>query len=119
MALTEEQKLAKHINELSSDILSIGKKLASIQASLLGKKDALERAKKALEKIQKPKTPPVVSEHAQLQYLARITGIDMEMIKDAILPKDKALAIAEKGPGSHDLGTHTVVLQGNTIVTVY
>lgn len=117
MTLTKDQKLRNELKSLSDELLKLKKHAAKLSAQILNKEEALKKAKKELEKLDR--TPPKISEHAILRYLERVTGIDMEMIKAAILPKEMEKLVAEGGEGKYNMGTHTITVAGNTIVSVH
>jgi len=118
MSLTKEQALRKEVKKLSDDLKATRKLIVKLDLQVLSKEAALKKAEKALDALEPG--PPEISEHAMLRYLERVTGIDMDMIKKAILPPGYVIpACPEGGEGErYNLGTHTIVVKGNTVVSV-
>jgi hypothetical protein len=62
-----------------------------------------------------------VSDHALLRYLERCKGLDVEALREELLPKDQNVieAMNKLGSGTYPVGTtHRIVLKVDTIVTV-
>jgi len=119
MTPTREQVLRKEIKKLSDDLKETRRLIVKLDMQVLSKEAALKKAEKALDSLEPG--PLIISEHAMLRYLERVTGIDMDMIKNAILPPGYTIpACLEVGEGQrYNLGTHTIIVKGNTVVSVF
>lgn len=115
MTATSRQKLLTQKKSLVDQIKALNQKSAQAQINLMRAEADLKRVEKELVKA-KPEFE--ITEHAILRYLERITGIDLEMIKAAILPADSVDKLAALGDGTHSLGEHSVVVKGEAIVTI-
>lgn len=58
-----------------------------------------------------------VSEHAVLRYLERVKGIDLNAIR-AEMATPAVIAAISAGARSFIAPTHTIVIEGKTIITV-
>jgi predicted transcriptional regulator len=62
---------------------------------------------------------PVVSEHAQLRYLERVQGLDLQAVQNAILTRPVVEAAMRMGDGKFPSGDgFRAVVRSNTVVTV-
>lgn len=117
MALAYRQKLQRRKEALTNKIKILREQQARAQLEA-------DRHEKILagvnNKIEQVDTGIVaISEHAQLQYLSRICGIDLEQIKEAILPARHMERILRKGEGKHRIGDHTIAVINGVVATVY
>lgn len=64
----------------------------------------------------------VVSEHAVLQYLRRVGGVDVDAVTKAIVPEDVATQIETLGAGRYPVvqsdKTYFLIVRGGKVVTV-
>lgn len=82
--------------------------------------DTLDSCRKKIGKFRSMDKDIVVSEHAILRFLERVEKLDIEKIKESILPpitKD-LISKMSKANGSYPSMTHQLVLRDNIIVTV-
>lgn len=59
-----------------------------------------------------------ISDHAVLRYLERKINLDLDQIREKILPVKEIERIYNAGDGKYDIGDHRVVVVNNTVVTV-
>ena len=90
----------------------------SLQHDLEIEKDALKRIQKQLKASGSGGV--IITEHAQLRYLERVTSIDLEMVKEGILPKDGVEVLKQFvfQDGLYPMGTHSFRLRDRPIVTI-
>jgi len=102
------------------------KQLDDLRGQLHGLEESIASGKRNLTTINKEiatlsqSSGPrlVISEHATLRYLERIKEINMEEIKQELLPDAVRKQIAELGDGCYPAGNHRVQVQNRTITTV-
>lgn len=113
------------------------KKLNSMKLQYEGELEALKNQKSILEreicnkgksiceinqKINslKSKNEIIVSEHAMLRYIERVLGINLEELREKILPEIVEIQCKEFGNGKYTVNNQefTVVLQDNVVVSV-
>ena len=70
-----------------------------------------------IEQLQKSNAEPVVSEHAILRYLERVHGLDLEMVRQAILDESTTKHIKFARNGKIKRADGTIVFQNNVVVT--
>ena len=70
-----------------------------------------------IEELQKSTSKPVVTEHAILRYLQRVHGLDLEMVRDAILDEATTKHIQFARTGKIKRADGTIVFQNNVVVT--
>lgn len=101
---------------------SIKEELRSVRRRASDADNELFRVDKAIQdlkaKMERHDTPIIVSEHAILRYLERVTKIDMEEVKRKILPKDTQFQAVRLGNGSYPVGDYFVKIRNNVVVTV-
>lgn len=89
-------------NEVNQSVNMLGQRIAALKAKI----------------NQAKSTDIIVSEHAILRYLERVTGIPIEEVKAAILPDGIKKLAMTAGSGKYPVGTHKIVVRGNTVVTI-
>ncbi len=74
---------------------------------------------KEISDIRKSQEDIVVTDHAFLRYLERAMGIEVDELKEQMVPDNVEITMKRMGSGKYPLGNglHAVV-KGNTIVTV-
>lgn len=91
----EKSNLDRRIKEIKKESADIGKQIHQLK-----NKDV------------------VVSEHAYLRYLERVKGVDMEEVRQAILPDSVKNTVGQLGDGTYPLNGFKIKVKGRTIVTV-
>lgn len=82
------------------------------------KESSLKRLEKEIHKLNKRKGL-IVSEHALLRYLERVTGIDLDMIRNEIASKE-IVELAERfgGNGKFFTKSYAVIIENNVVTTI-
>ena len=62
--------------------------------------------------------PPRVSDHAVVRYLQRIKGLDIEAIREEILPESKHHLIRAVQTGSIPMGEYELKIVSGIVVTI-
>lgn len=118
----------------SSDLKILQRRQAEIANELSDKRKALTETSKVVQELEhKLKTihsqtkklidaskSPIVSEHAQLRYVERVLGIDLEEVKQKIMDSLNKDHLKQFKSGRFPLGDgkHMVVVRDRTVVTV-
>ena len=101
------------IGELNGQITDLNRQRSAekaAEAGLVSKIEVLQRhgAGKAL----------IISEHAMLRYIERVIGLDMEDIREAVLPVDTRERVRLLGNATVPVNGHSVKITNGTVVTV-
>lgn len=76
---SQREILLKEVNEKQKGLTTLNKEIKTIQANL--------------DDLKENSNDLIFSEHSILRYIERVMGIDMEALKEKILPKDERLKI--------------------------
>lgn len=109
----EAESLAK---KLTRERDNLEKQLADAQA-------AAAQAAAEIEALKNQGGVVVVSEHAILRHLERVSGLDIEDVKRMVLPLEVERQVLKMGDGKYPVFeggklTHTVVVKDGHVVTV-
>ena len=83
--------------------------------------EALKKKNSILKKIEELKNQtiePILSEHAVLRYIERVYGLDLEKIKEEMLPTATKNIIMKMGSGKYPSFNCKLVVKDKTIVTI-
>lgn len=116
MAGTKYQKIQSKLVNLQKQIVDVAGRIVNLETQHASLQRAYKKAEEELERVDKD--PLVVSEHAILQYMERVMGYDLNLVRNAIVPPDSAEKMLELGEGTHLVNDVRIVIQGNTVVTV-
>lgn len=105
----EIQETTKRLADVKEDQRTSGKLITELTKSL----EALEN------KMKKATRELVVSEHAVVQWLNRVKGIDLDEVKKEILSEELVALASEYNSGKFTLGGTTFVVADNVVVTIY
>jgi chromosome segregation ATPase len=106
----QKKRLADQITDIKQQIQGLNASLQSL----------IEKEKNINHKINNMTSKEIViSEHAILRYLERIKGINMDAIKQEILPDKVRLQVEELGNGKYPLSPECKLLvRDRTVVTI-
>lgn len=110
----KETQIAKLDAEITSEKDRL-KREQKILQDKIREKGKLERAVEAAIKAQEG---PVITEHAILRYLERVKGVDLEQIKDEMLPAKTKELIKQLGTGIYPIYGGKLKVQDNRVITV-
>lgn len=60
----------------------------------------------------------VISDHSIVRYVERVIGIDVDWLKNNILPENLRAGVKSLGDGRYPVNEHVIVVRDNTVVTV-
>ena len=107
----EKNTLATNVMNLKQNIEVLQKEL-NVKNADLNMLYLKERNYTGRKKIK-------VSDHAVVRYFERIKDVDIEAIRQSILPLDIDTKKEYIEDGTYDMGTYKIVLVKNTVVTLY
>jgi len=107
--------LETKLNKLNSEYAMIKKEYQQKQKELEKIKIDIKNTEKQINKL-KNNSELIISEHAILRYIERVLGIDIEEIKNKIVPNKDA--IAELGNGVFTIDDFKIKVKDNVVVTV-
>jgi hypothetical protein len=106
---TKRDKILSEIEEKNVELRKKAKELEKDKSEL----------KKIITKITGiSKKEIIISEHAILRYVERVIGIDLEEIKEKIIPKNSRDTIKKIGDGKYPIDSHTIVIKNGVVVSV-
>lgn len=108
---SEKRRIGATINRLENDMKEIKKRLHEANE----KRTAINAA------IKEQTAEPVVTEHAIVQYFARVLNFDLDEIRAKILPDKIREQLAITGSGRFPIGKNAYVVveerQARTVIT--
>lgn len=117
MTRSRYDKIKKSIHDLEKQKINIIKKRAQCDLDLDRVQTSLKKRQKEL--VDYKEAPLEITEHAKLRYLERISGIPMDTLEEAILPKEIEEELREKGDGKFKVNDHIIVVASGRVVTVH
>jgi hypothetical protein len=120
----ETRLLNKFINELEKDInyeqISFEEQMKILQKKQEKIKIMRDRKLKSeyeLRKLKK-KESIYITDHAMLRFLERILFVNMEELKDKILPEKYRDLVIKSNQKSFPINDHKLIIKNNTIVSI-
>ena len=126
MSHSELKNLNVQRTALTLDIKELKDKMIPLSREINEKIGEIDSIDKKIQAI-KNRESIVVTEHAILRYLERVQGIDIEEIKNLILPTDVMEQVTSLGSGYYpvkgryhqiDKQTFKIRVKNNAVVTV-
>ena len=117
----ELEELLTLKSQLQNNLRLIGNKKRLAEQELSDEKSKMNEVMNKIHALRGSKFSGItISEHAVLRYLERLTGIDTDMIREAIIPEEgmELLKSFNFMDGTFPMGTHSIVLKEKTVVTV-
>lgn len=103
--------VVRRMQGLRAEISALDEKISAEQRDL----NAIDRQ---IVKLKEKNKAIMISEHAILRYLERVKGVDIEAVKKEMMPEAVVKTIQALGPGEYPVGTHSVKVKDNTVVTI-
>ena len=105
--------------ELKEKTREINKVVQNIDLDTAYLKDIQSERQEIKRKLMAMTKEVKVSEHAMLRYLERVEGLDMEALKEKVIPKDLREKFKVLGNAKIPVGnSHRAVMKDNVIVSV-
>jgi TolA-binding protein len=109
---TQETRVRGQLDQLKQDQAKVSREITTLS-------EQLKNIQTEIESLKSPEEI-LITEHAILRYLERVKGIDIEAIKQEILPKnvrDQAMVLGGSS-GKYPTATHTVIVKTGVVVTI-
>lgn len=116
-------KLKEKRDKKSSEYKDVQTRFDDAKLQVEGLKEEIKQRGEELKvynEVIRHKKPGLirVTDHAIVRFLERWMELDMQQIKDKIMPKSLSDKISTLGNGRYHAGEHVVVVQDKTVVTV-
>lgn len=112
------KRLITQRGELEAEIESLNQRRSIIDHDINRRKSDLRNIHDQIASLKALEKGIVVSEHAILRYLERVCGIDMEKIKQEILPESTQRMVMTLGNGTYPASSHKVKIKDGVAITV-
>lgn len=97
---------------------NLKKRLFSLENELSAEKQMVRELEIEIADLKSADRPITVSEHAIIRYLERVKGLDLNAIKNEILPPIVTERIDSMGDGCYPCGSHRIRVRERVVVTV-
>lgn len=115
----ELKRLQSLLNQLQLELTSLQESNSRLNMEITTKVKQIKEVEQKIHKLKGADGSIIVSEHAIIRYLERVYKLDVEKIKQEILP-EKILKQAKMiGNGRYGVIDHTLLIKDNVVVTVY
>ena len=111
----ELKRLQSQYHNLQLECNAFKEQSSYISKQITQKNVEINKIEKAIEKLQVKDT--IISEHAIIRYLERVYKLDIEKLKEEILPTPMR-SLGELQANMLTLETHKVKIKDNVVVTV-
>lgn len=119
VAVAQELKgLQTQRDTIKGELYALRGQVTALQEQIKSRQDKLNGVMQQIEKIEEQSAEYVITEHALLRFLERVDLIDMEQLKERILPGGVRVLADFGGSGTYPAGTHRVVIKKKSVVTV-
>lgn len=108
----------KDIKAMLKEKEALVKEVEAIDKKMKKLREERSEYQKRIYRLEKFTTPVQITDHALVRYLERVTGIDLEMIREDILSGRKEFLMGRKGRVTLGNG-YTVVIENNKVITIY
>lgn len=112
---TRKEQAERRLKALREELSSLDQKIRS-ETREIGDIDS--QIAKLQTKAKNQTKTVVFTEHAILRYLERVKGLDIDQVKKEMVPDLVTQQIRAMGNGEYPVGTHSVKIKDNTVVTI-
>ena len=115
-ALTSRREQAdRRLKALQEESTALNQKITAEHREISG----IDAKISQLQAKAKNQTKSVlITEHAILRYLERVKGLDLDQVKKEMVPELVIAKIRALGNGEYPVGTHSVKVKDNTVITI-
>lgn len=115
----ELKRLQTRKTEVERTISSLNKESADVLARLQREKAALAGVNREIQDLSKRNQKIVISEHSILRFLERVHRLDIEKLKQEILPPNIEAQARALGNGTYPVSSsHKLKVKDGTVVTI-
>lgn len=90
----KHQRVSHELQELVHQQVHTSKRIAGLRVELM-------KLEHAIDCVAHSEVGPVVTDHAVLRYMERVSGIDIEKVRGRLAPSEVARAAAVTGDGEY------------------
>lgn len=117
-AQTELKALQRRKSESDARLKQLFEERGSVNDRIRSEQEQNASLNKAIETFKLSQREPIVSEHAQLRYLERVRGVNLQEVSAQVLPQEIIAVVKQLGDGTYPAGTHKVKVRGGVVVTI-
>lgn len=104
--------------QLQLELKALQESGTRLKMEIATKEKQIKEVEEKIHKLKGSNENIIVSEHAILRYLERVYRLDLEKIKQEILPERIAAQAKIIGNGRYGVIDHTLLIKDNVVVTV-
>lgn len=105
-------------HQLQLELKALQESGTRLKMEIATKEKQIKEVEEKIHKLKGADASIIVSEHAILRYLERVYRLDLEKIKQEILPERIAAQAKVIGNGRYGVIDHTLLIKDNVVVTV-
>ena len=114
----ELKRLQSLLNQLQLDFKTLQESQSRLKMENETKRKQIQEVEEKIQTLKGSHETIIISEHAIIRYLERVYGLDLEKIKEEILPASIAVQAKRIGNGRYGVTGHTVLIKDNVAITV-
>ena len=116
---TQELKRFQSLHQqLQLELKALQESGTRLKMEIATKEKQIKEVEEKIHKLKGANENIIVSEHAIIRYLERVYRLDLEKIKQEILPERIAAQAKIIGNGRYGVIDHTLLIKDNVVVTV-
>ncbi|HZF69394.1 hypothetical protein [Sulfuricurvum sp.] len=105
-------------HQLQLELKALHESGTRLKMEIETKEKQIKEIEEKIHKLKGTDAHIIVSEHAIIRYLERVYRLDLEKIKQEILPERIAVQAKVIGNGRYWVIDHTLLIKDNVVVTV-
>lgn len=114
----ELKRLQSLHNQLHLEYKALQESQSRLKMEIETKRKQIQEVEEKIQTLKGSHETIIISEHAIIRYLERVYGLDLEKIREEILPPPIAAQAKRIGNGRYSITGHTVIIKDNVAITV-
>lgn len=114
----ELKRLQSLLNQLQLEYKALQESQSRLKMEIETKCRQIQEVEGKIQTLKGSHETIIISEHAIIRYLERVYGLDLEKIRQEILPPPIAIQAKTIGNGRYGVMGHTVLIKDNVAITV-
>lgn len=114
----ELKRLQSLHNQLQLEYKAFQESQSRLKMEIETKRRQVQEVEEKIQTLKGAHETIIISEHAIIRYLERVYGLDLEKIRQEILPPPIAAQAKTIGNGRYSITGHTVIIKDNVAITV-